>query len=400
MKNSKPHIGIFGRRNSGKSSLINLLTRQETAIVSDTPGTTTDPVKKSVEILGIGATVIIDTPGIDDEGELGAQRIKKSIQSIQQVDCAILVVSENRFGSFERDLIQHFTDSETPYFILHNKSDLQKLSSDTRAVINRHSDAKVIEFSTKESRELQDLIDTLKSILPDNTNKNALIDDLVQPKDVVLLITPIDGEAPEGRMILPQSMTIRHALDNSCITVVVKETELEDFLRLGITPALAITDSQVFGTVANILPKEIPLTSFSIIFARLKGDFEAYLKGTRQIARLQDGDEILILESCTHQTSCEDIGRVKLPNLLQKKTGKKLSFTFVSGLDEISPPKSPREGDYALVIQCGGCMATRKQVLNRLQPAIKQNIPVTNYGMTLAYLNGIFERATEVFKDK
>ena len=228
--------------------------------------------------------------------------------------------------------------------------------------------------------------------------------DLVQPKDVVLLITPIDSEAPDGRMILPQNMAIRDVLDNNCITVVVKETELEDFFKLGIKPALAITDSQAFNYVSKIVPMDVPLTSFSIVFARLKGDFEKYLEGTPHISQLKDSDRVLILESCTHQVSCDDIGRMKIPKLLQKFTGKKLEFEFVSGLAPLNPPKeglpvrsTAFDVNYKLVIQCGGCMVTRKQLLNRLKPFVEAGIPVTNYGMTLAFVNGIFERATSPF---
>ena len=398
MTNSTLHIGIFGRRNSGKSTLINLLTGQETAIVSDKPGTTTDPVKKSVEILGIGAAVLIDTAGIDDVGELGKKRIAKSLQTIKNVDCAILIIAGNQFGQYELDLIRQFEKFNTPFLILHNKKDITQIASHTKTVIKRHTNAKVLDFSAKNPKDTNRLINALKKIIPESVNqKLSLIGDLVKPKDIVLLITPIDSEAPEGRLILPQNQTIRDALDNGCITIVAKDTELDDFLELGIKPALAVTDSQAFGYVAERIPENVPLTSFSILFARLKGDFEAYLQGTPRISELKDGDNILVLESCTHQTSCDDIGRVKIPNLLQKFTGKKLSFTFVSGLSEISPPKSPQGGTYALAIQCGGCMVTRKQLTNRLKQFTENEVPVTNYGMALAYMNGIFERSTQIF---
>lgn len=394
-------IGIFGRRNSGKSTLINLLTGQETAIVSDKPGTTTDPVKKSVEIFGIGPVLLVDTAGIDDVGELGKKRTNKSFETIKNVDCAILLIAGNQFGEYELELIHQFKKFDTPYLILHNKNDIFKMASQTKEVIRQYTQATVIDFSAKNPNDAQKITDALQKIVPASVHqKTSLIGDLVKPKDLVLLITPIDSEAPEGRLILPQNQTIRDALDNDCITIVVKETELEDFLQLGIKPALAITDSQAFGYVSKTLPDNIPLTSFSIIFARQKGDFEKYLEGTPHIAELKDGDHILMLESCTHQTSCDDIGRVKIPKLLQKFTGKNLSFTFVSGLSEIAPPKSPQKGDYALVIQCGGCMVTRKQLTNRLKQFTENNIPVTNYGMTLAYINGIFERATQIFKSQ
>ncbi len=392
MSNSKLHIGIFGRRNSGKSTLINLLTRQETAIVSAQPGTTTDPIKKSVEISGIGPVIMIDTAGIDDVGELGKKRIDKSMQTIKNVDVAILIISGNQFGQFELDLIGQFEKFNTPYIILHNKKDISTIASHTKTIIKSHSTAKVLDFCAKNQKDAERLISNLKKIIPENLyRKPSLIGDLIKPKDIVLLITPIDEAAPEGRLILPQNQTIRDILDNNCIAITLKENELDDFLKLNIKPALVITDSQVFGYVAEQIPEDMTLTSFSIIFARMKGDFETYLKGTPHISELKDNDEILILESCTHHSSCDDIGRVKIPNLLQKFTGKKLSFTFVSGLSAITPK------NYSLVIQCGGCMVTRNQLINRLKQFTDDNIPITNYGMALAYMNGIFERSTQVF---
>ena len=387
-------IGIFGRRNSGKSSLINLLTGQDIAIVSDKPGTTTDPVSKSVEIFGIGPVVLIDTAGIDDAGELGEKRIKKSKEAIKKVDCAILVIAENTFDNFELDLIKLFDEYAVPYLIVHNKSDISPLTTETIAEIKNNSSSEILDFSTQNDEKKELLISLLKNTIPTtNYQKPSLLAGLVQPKDVVLLITPIDSEAPDGRMILPQNMAIRDVLDNNCITVVVKETELEDFFKLGIKPALAITDSQAFNYVSKIVPTDVPLTSFSIVFARLKGDFEKYLEGTPHISQLKDGDRVLILESCTHQVSCDDIGRVKIPKLLQKFNGKKLEFSVVSGLSEVTE----RAESFSLVIQCGGCMVTRKQLLNRLKPFTEAGIPVTNYGMTLAFVNGIFERATAPF---
>ena len=394
-KGVKPHIGIFGCRNSGKSSLINLLTGQDIAIVSDKPGTTTDPVSKSVEIFGIGPVILIDTAGIDDAGELGEKRIKKSLEVIKKVDCAILLISENLFDEFEQNLINQFKEFEIPYLIVHNKSDISFLKKDTIAEIRKYSSSDILDFSTVNDEKKEELISLIKETIPTTSyQKPSLLGDLVKPKDVVLLITPIDSEAPDGRMILPQNMAIRDVLDNNCITVVVKETELVDFLKLGVRPVLAVTDSQAFEYVSKHIPEDIPLTSFSIVFARLKGDFGKYLEGTPHISQLKDGDRVLILESCTHQTSCDDIGRVKIPKLLQKFTGKKLEFCIVSGLSEIKDEIAT----FALVIQCGGCMVTRKQLFNRLKPFTDGRIPVTNYGMTLAYVNGIFERATTIFK--
>ena len=388
------HIGIFGRRNTGKSSLINMLTGQEISIVSHLPGTTTDPVKKSVEIFGIGPVILIDTAGIDDLGEIGSKRIKKSQEVIGRVDCALLLIAGNQFGDYEVRLIHQFEAEEVPYLIIHNKNDIRKIASLTRTTIREHTHAGIIDVSTFHAANKDIIISALKQIVPETAyQKRSLMGDLLQPKDIVLLITPIDSEAPEGRLILPQNQAIRDALDNDCITVVVKQTELADFLRLGITPSLAVTDSQAFGYVAAILPENIPLTSFSILFARMKGDFAAYREGTRHIDQLKDGDHILILESCTHQTSCDDIGRVKIPELLKKHTGKNLHVSIVSGLSAL--PENI--GDFALVIQCGGCMVTRKQLTNRINPFIRDGIPVTNYGMALAWMNGIFERATKVF---
>ena len=387
-------IGIFGRRNSGKSSLINQLTGQDIAIVSDKPGTTTDPVSKSVEIFGIGPVILIDTAGIDDAGELGEKRIKKSLEVIKKVDCAILLISENLFTDFEQNLINQFNEFEIPYLIVHNKSDISSLNKDTIAEIRKYSSSDILDFSTVNDEKKEELISLIKETIPTTSyQKPSLLGDLVKPKDVVLLITPIDSEAPDGRMILPQNMAIRDVLDNDCITVVVKETELLDFLKLGIRPVLAVTDSQAFEYVSKHIPEDIPLTSFSIVFARMKGDFEKYLEGTPHISQLNDGDRVLILESCTHQVSCDDIGRIKIPKLLQQFTGKQLNFDFVSGLSELTNQVE----NYSLVIQCGGCMVTRKQLLNRLKPFTEASIPVTNYGMTLAYVNGIFERATASF---
>lgn len=391
------HIGIFGRRNTGKSSLINMITGQNISIVSGIPGTTTDPVKKSVEIFDVGPAILIDTAGIDDLGEIGSKKIQKSQEVIRRVDCAILLIAGNQFGDYEIRLIEQFQKNDVPYLIAHNKSDIDKIAAITKSAIRQHTQAEIIDFSTIDPADKERLIAALKQIIPESAfQKSSLIGDLVKPGDVVLLITPFDSESPEGRMILPQSQTIRDALDNKCITVVVTEGELPDFLKLGITPALAVTDSSVFGIVAEMLPEEIPLTSFSILFARLKGNFDAFKEGTPHIAKLREGDSVLILESCTHQTSCDDIGRAKIPKLLQRFTSKGLHFTVVSGLSELPPDVNI----FSLVIQCGGCMITRKQLINRISPFIEAGIPVTNYGMTLAYLHGIFERATNIFEKK
>lgn len=390
----KRYIGIFGRRNTGKSSLINLLTGQQTAIVSAVPGSTADPVKKAVELAGIGAVVLVDTAGIDDPEESAAQKVRKSQEMVMQVDAAILLIAGNRFEQEEMELIRRFGSLDIPYLMVHNKNDLEPISDTTRSAVRHYSSAETIDISVTRVGDREKVISALQQIVRrGDTVERSLLDDLVKPGDPVLLVTPIDEGAPQKRMILPQSRTIRELLDNRCLCVAVTETELPLFLKWGITPALVITESSVFATVEKVLPPTMPLTSFSILFARLKGDFNAFLKGTPHIARLKDGDKLLILESCTHHASCHDIGRVKIPRMLQAFTGKQLDFTFVSGLSEL-PSKVD---DFSLVIQCGGCMVTRNQLLKRFQLFIRAGVPVTNYGMLFAYLNGIFERATALF---
>lgn len=394
-KESKPHIGIYGRRNNGKSSLINRLAGQDIAIVSDFAGTTTDPVKKSFEITGFGPVILIDTAGIDDVGELGEKRIDKTLKSIKTVDLAILVITESTFGDFEKMLIDEFKKTDTPYFIVHNKSDLKQLSDNGRALIVSQTNADIIEFETIKAGNIEKLIRLIKTTIPESAYKTpSLVGDLLSYGDIVLLITPIDIEAPAGRMILPQVQAIRDILDNDAVAIVLKEREVDAFLRkTKITPALAITDSQIFTKADASVPKNVPLTSFSTVLARYKGDFESYLKGTPKIADLKDGDIILLLESCTHHVSCDDIGRIKIPRWLSNFSGKKLEYEIVSGLDNL-----PREiTEYALIIQCGGCVITQKQLKNRLKPAIDAGIPVTNYGMAIAYVQGIYERAIAPF---
>ena len=385
-------IAIFGRRNVGKSSLINLLIGQNIAIVSDIPGTTTDPVRKRTEISEIGIVSLIDTAGIDDVGEIGSKRVGKSLEILKQTDFAILLISNNLFESFEVDLINQFDEYSIPYLLIHNKNDLVPLQSNTIEHIRKIYQNEVIEFSTLNEAKKDYLIKAIKELIEQNREKQiGIFDNLVKPNDLVLLITPIDESAPKGRLILPQNQSIRKLLDESCITVVIKDNELDAFLSLGIEPHLVVTDSKVFDYVADRLPPHISLTDFSILFARQKGDFEKYIAGTHYLSQLKDNDQILILESCTHHSSCDDIGRVKIPSLLRKLSGKELKFDIISGLSEL--PKNVSK--YNLVVQCGGCMVTRKQLLNRLKPFIEANIPITNYGMTLAYVNGIFERAIE-----
>ena len=391
----KPHIGIFGRRNNGKSSLINAFTGQDTAIVSDVAGTTTDPVKKSIEIAGIGPAVMIDTAGIDDSGELGQKRILRSKDMLKLIDLAILVISGNLFDEPEKGLIADFRKNDVPFLVIHNKSDLQPAEKDLLKVIHDRYSVPVIEFSAKYPTNIEEVIRAVQEAMPESAyRKKPLVGDLISYGDVVLLITPIDIEAPEGRMILPQVQVIRDVLDHDGVVVICKEREVDAFLRkMDPKPALVITDSQVFPKADAAVPRNIPLTSFSIVLARQKGDFDNYLKGTPFISKLKDGDRILILESCSHHVTCDDIGRIKIPRWLTSFTGKKLEFTIVAGLDRI--PGEMKE--YAMVIQCGSCMITRKQLISRLKPAIDAGIPVTNYGMAIAYVHGIYNRAIEPF---
>lgn len=391
----KVHIVIAGRRNTGKSSLINCIIGQEKAVVSDIAGTTTDPVKKSYEIPGVASVVFIDTAGIDDEGTLGQLRIGKTLDAIRQADAAILVISHNRFGEEEEKLMAEFQKSGQPFLVLHNQSDLEPLAESLRHEIKTRWHADILPFSTLQP-ERETLMKAIAQLVG-KPDQRSLLGDIIRPGQLILLVTPIDSEAPTGRLILPQVKMLRDILDNHCMSIVLQPEEIPTFFaRTPIRPDLVVTDSQVFGIVARQIPPEIPLTSFSIVFARHKGNFARYVEGTLHISRLQDGDRILMLESCSHHVSCEDIGRIKIPSLLRKHTGKQLKFDFIAGLDRIPRPFT----DYALIIQCGGCMVTARQLRNRLQPAIDAGIPVSNYGMALAWMQGIFQRATAPFLGK
>jgi [FeFe] hydrogenase H-cluster maturation GTPase HydF len=394
-RDAKPHIGIFGRRNNGKSSLINCLAGQDVAIVSEQPGTTTDPVKKSFEITGFGPVILVDTAGIDDSGDLGEKRVDRTLRTLDIIDLALLIVTENSWGEPEDDLISKFHIQDIPFIIIHNKSDLQEPSDVFREQIKYNTGKDLFEFSSVDRRNYEELIRLIKITIPEHSYKiPTLLGDLINHGDIVILITPIDVEAPAGRLILPQVQAIRDILDNDAIAIVLKEREVDAFLKkTSIKPALAITDSQVFIKADASIPPDIPLTSFSIMLARFKGDFENYLKGTPKISELRDGDRVLLLESCTHHVACDDIGRTKIPRWINNFTGKKIEYDVVAGLDVL--PRSIT--DYALVIQCGGCMITRRQLHNRLQPAIKAGIPVTNYGMAIAYVQGIYQRAIAPF---
>lgn len=394
-RDANPHIGIFGRRNNGKSSLINTLADQEVAIVSDEPGTTTDPVKKSMEITDIGPVVMIDTAGTDDTGELGKKRVSRTREVIRTIDLGILVLAENLFDQEEEAIIEQLNKWEVPYLLVHNKSDLQAVSEELKEQLRSATGQDIFEFSSLHPTNREALISLIKSAIPETAYlSKSMVGDVISQGDLVLLITPIDEEAPEGRLILPQVQAIRDILDNDAIAVLAKEREIDSLIkRLSPRPALAICDSQVFKKADASIPDDIPLTSFSTVLARYKGDFENYLLGTPHLAKLKDGDKVLILESCTHHVSCDDIGRVKIPRWLSSFNGRQLEYEVVAGLNKVPGKIS----DYSIVIQCGGCMITRKQLINRLKPAIDAGIPVTNYGMAIAYMHGIFERAVAPF---
>ena len=388
----KPRIGLFGRRNVGKSTMVNFLTGQQIAIVSDTAGTTTDPVRKSMEIGGIGPVVLVDTAGIDDEGELGKQRVEKSMAALAEVDLALLLYTE--WGEPEERVVSYCNEHDTPMLRIRTKSDLSD-----------QSDPSDFQFSIFNAQLRDVLIESIRKALPESAYRGgSLLGDIVSQGDTVVLVTPIDSSAPEGRMILPQVQVLRDLMDLHAVAVFCQPEELTsnfEFRSMN-SPSkiqnakLVITDSQVFDKVAAVVPEEVPLTSFSVVLARQKGLFDEYLRGTQTIGDLKDGDRVLMLESCTHNVTCEDIGRVKLPRLLQKATGKRLECDILAGNTPFSTLQSPLS-DYALVIQCGGCVITKQQVKARLLPALEAGVPVSNYGLALAWCNGIFDRATKIF---
>ena len=378
------HIGFFGMRNAGKSSVVNAFTNQKLSLVSAVKGTTTDPVTKAMELLPLGPVVIIDTPGIADEGELGEMRVKRAKQTLNKTDVAVLVV-DAAVGLRENDrtLLDAFRAKSIPYIMVYNKADLLPVvppAGEHEIYVSALNGDGMFELKERVARLMQ-------SIKTDKT----LLGDLVAAGDVVVLVTPIDESAPKGRMILPQQNTIRDVLDHGAINVVVKETELEQALAaLKRPPRLVVTDSQAFGKIKDLIPTDVPLTSFSILFARYKGELQLTADGAFAINELRDGDTVLIAEACTHHRQCNDIGTVKLPGLLTARTGKKLNFAFTSGTefpDDLSP--------YALVVHCGGCMINEREMKARLQSARDAGVPVTNYGILLAHLNGILQRALE-----
>ncbi len=382
------HISFFGRRNAGKSSLVNAVTGQSLSVVSNVRGTTTDPVKKAMELLPIGPVVIIDTPGFDDEGELGLLRVQKTREILAKTDVAVLVIDAlEELGEHEQEFLSVIGEKKLPCIIVHNKSDLLSEIPETTE--------KEIWVSATEGFRIHELKEMIGQLAKGRQNQRRVVADLLDRGDVVVLVTPIDESAPKGRLILPQQQTIRDILDAGAVSIVVKETELEETLRtLGKNPAMVITDSQVFHSVSPMVPNHIPLTSFSILMARYKGLLEDATRGAAAVERLQEGDTVLIAEGCTHHRQCDDIGTFKIPNWLNKYTGKKIDFKFCSGTefpDDLSP--------YAMVIHCGGCMLNEREVRYRTKCAVDQGVPITNYGTLIAYLNGILKRSTELFPE-
>ena len=387
LKSMRLHIGVFGRTNVGKSSLLNRVTNQEISIVSEIAGTTTDVVEKSMELLPVGPVTFLDTAGLDDETELGEKRIEKTMKIINRIDVAVVVCDYDGLDDYEKELIKKFDELKIPYLIVENKCDIKKVEiPDYKNVLYTSvKDDENLVFRFK---------DALVKLLPDDfVNSPKIVGDLVPPKSTVILVIPIDKEAPKGRIILPQVQTIRDLLDSDCLSYVVKETELKQAIEnLKTPPALVVTDSQAFKQVSEIVPENIALTSFSILFARLKGDLDEFIKGAKAIENLKDGDMVLILESCTHHAIEDDIGRVKIPNWLRKKTGKNLVIHNYAGHD------FPDLSDYKLVIHCGACMTNRREVLSRILIANQKNVPITNYGIVISYCLGILPRAVKIFE--
>jgi [FeFe] hydrogenase H-cluster maturation GTPase HydF len=380
------HIGIFGRRNAGKSSVINAITGQELAVVSDIKGTTTDPVYKAMELLPLGPVMIIDTPGIDDEGQLGSLRVKKARQVLNKTDVAVIVVDATEGRSSEDDeLVNLIREKNIPYIIAYNKCELlDNIPQPSRDEIY---------ISTAANIGINELKERIAAIADTGAAKQRIVGDLISPSDIVVLVTPIDKSAPKGRLILPQQQTIRDILDSDAIAVVTKEIQLRKTLEtLNRKPKLVVTDSQVFDKAAADTPPDVPLTSFSILFARYKGLLDEAVRGAAAIDRLRDGDTVLICEGCTHHRQCDDIGTVKLPRWLRNYTGRELHFEFTSGGD--FPDDLSK---FALILHCGGCMLNEREVRYRMKCAGDQNVPITNYGVAIAYMQGILRRSVAMF---
>jgi [FeFe] hydrogenase H-cluster maturation GTPase HydF len=386
------HIGIFGKRNTGKSSLINALTGQDTAIVSEVAGTTTDPVYKAMEILPIGPCMLIDTAGIDDEGVLGEERVKRTLVVLRKSDVGLIVVEpDTLIDSFEEDLLKTFRSKKLPFLFIINKFELPGKSAQDYLEKNK---LPFIKVSAKLKQGIEELKAKIMEMAPGHWSPIPLVGDIINPKDVVILVCPIDNAMPQGRLILPQVQVMRDCLDNNATALVTKETELLDCLSaLKEKPRLVITDSQVFEDVRDILPVDIPLTSFSTVFARHKGDLNVYIQGVYALEKLKDGDEILIAEACTHHVQPEDIGRTKIPSWLLNYTKKELHYEVTAGGD--FPDDLSR---YKLIISCGGCMVNRAEIMHRIEKARAAGVPITNYGVLMAYLSGILKRVIEPFK--
>ena len=393
------HIGFFGKRNAGKSSIVNKVTGQELAVVSDVKGTTTDPVSKAMELLPLGPVVIIDTPGIDDEGHLGELRVRKAKQVLNRVDVAVLVVDATvGKTSVDEELIRIFKEKEIPYLVVYNKADLLKtkdgnrLSSENK--LNQNAEQSIY-ASAVTGQNIYELKERIASLAVTDELKLRLVGDLLEPSDFVILVVPIDKAAPKGRLILPQQQTIRDVLEAGAAAIVIKEDELSNTLEtLGKKPKLVITDSQVFARVSEETPEDIWLTSFSILFARFKGNLKTAAAGAAALDRLKDGDKILISEGCTHHRQCDDIGTVKLPRWIRNYTGKDLEFEYSSGRDF---PEDVTK--YSLIVHCGGCMLNEREMRYRQKCALDQEIPITNYGIAIAYMQGILKRCVEMFPD-
>ena len=380
------HIGFFGMRNAGKSSVVNAVTGQDLAVVSDVKGTTTDPVRKAMELLPLGPVVIIDTPGLDDEGELGLLRVKKARRVLAQTDIALLVVDATvGLSDLDRALIADFQERNLPHIVIYNKADLLE----SRAALPENG----IYVSAVTGENIYQLKEKIGALSKDQENQKRIVGDLLAPGDVVVLVVPIDSAAPKGRLILPQQQTIRDILDAGCMPLACRDTELVRTLEsLKAPPKMVITDSQVFGRIKDLVPREIPLTSFSILMARYKGELSELVRGAAQLSRLKDGDKILISEGCTHHRQCDDIGTVKMPKWIGKFSNAQICFDFTSG------GGFPENlGDYALVVHCGGCMLNEKEMKHRIRSAMAAEVPIVNYGVAIAHMNGILRRSLEVF---
>ena len=390
------HIGLFGKRNAGKSSVINAVTNQDIAIVSAVRGTTTDPVYKSMELLPLGPVMLIDTPGLDDEGELGALRVQKGLDVLRKTDIALLIVDGTaRMSPEDERLEEELKKRRLPYLVVFNKWDLvQEKSAGEENSGAEPEDERHIRVSARTGEGIQELKERLARMVPAGKEKR-LVGDLLEPQDLVVLVVPIDKAAPKGRLILPQQQTIRDVLESGAVSVVVREKELKETLKkLGTKPKLVITDSQVFGLVDRDTPEDILLTSFSILFARYKGNLAQAVRGAGALESLRDGDKILISEGCTHHRQCDDIGTVKLPRWIENYTGKKPEFVFTSGTGFERNLK-----EYHMIVHCGGCMLNEQEMQYRLKMAESQGVPMTNYGILIAYMKGILERSLQPFPD-